>query len=77
MSGTSTPDHSRRGGGVVQPETWADAEVEIVNERDRSQGQTGTTEATDKKAADATGSSARDVFVQGAHPLSYHEDDFP
>ena len=41
----------------AQPETSADAEVEIVDEQDRSQGPAATTEATDRKAADATGSS--------------------
>ena len=41
----------------AQPETWADVEVEIVDEQDRSQGRAATTEATDRKAADATGSS--------------------
>ena len=45
------------GRGGTQPETWADAEVEIVDERDRCQGQTSTTEDTDRKAAGATGSS--------------------
>ena len=43
------------------PETWADAEVEIVDEQDRNQVRAATTEATDRKAADATGSSAGDA----------------
>ena len=45
----------------AQPETWADAEVEIVDEQDRSQGRAATIEATDRKAADATGSSTGDA----------------
>ena len=47
--------------GGAQPETWADAEVEIVDEQDRGQGQAATTEATDRKAAGATGSSTEDA----------------
>ena len=31
---------------VVQPETWADAEVEIVDERDKNQGRAATNDAT-------------------------------
>ena len=55
-------DASRRSPSArgAQPETWADAEVEIVDEHDRCQGQAATTEATDRKAADATGSSTGD-----------------
>ena len=47
--------------GDAQPETWADVEVEIVDEQNRSQGQTSTTEATDRKAAGVTGSSSDDA----------------
>ena len=53
--------HSSRGSPSArgeQPETWADAEVEIVCERDKSQA---TTDATDRKAVNATGSSKRDA----------------
>ena len=48
----------------VQPETWADAEVEIVDERNRSQGRAATNDATDRKAADATGSSTGDAATE-------------
>ena len=48
----------------VQKETWADAEVEIVDERYRSQGKAGTTDATDKEAADATGSATGDAATE-------------
>ena len=44
-----------------RPETWADAEAEIVGEQSRSHDQTTTTEATDRKAAGATGSSTGDA----------------
>ena len=37
--------------GEAQPETWADAEVEIAGEQSRSQGQTPTTEATDREGS--------------------------
>ena len=41
-------------------ESWADAEVEIVGEQSRSQGQAATTKVTDRKATGATGTSAGD-----------------
>ena len=47
--------------GGAQPEIWADGEVEIVAEQDNSQGQAAITEATDRKAAGATGSSTGDA----------------
>ena len=48
----------------VQPETWADAEVKIVDERDIGQGKAATTDATDRMAADATGSSTGDAATE-------------
>ena len=47
-----------RSAGGAQPKTWADAEVEIVDEPDRSLGQTAPMEATDREVASATGSSS-------------------
>ena len=48
----------------TEPETWADAEVEIVDERERTQGKAATTDATDRKAADAPGSSIEDAATE-------------
>ena len=52
---------SARGGTA---ETWADAGVEIVDERDRRQGKAPTNDSTDRKAADATGSSTGDAAME-------------
>ena len=49
---------------VAQPETWADAVVEIVDGRGRSQGKAVTTDATDRKAAEAAGSSTGDAATE-------------
>ena len=46
--------------GRAQPETWTVGEVEIVGEQSRGQGR-ASTEATDRKAAGATGSFTGDA----------------
>ena len=48
----------------VQPKTWADAEVEIMDERDKNQGRAATNDATGSKAANATGNSAGDAATE-------------
>ena len=48
----------------VQPETWADAEVEVVDERDKNQGRAATNDAVSSKTAIATGNSAGDAATE-------------
>ena len=64
QEGLSMGGRGRNAWITTQPETWADVEVEIVDERDRSQGKAATTDATDMKAADATGSSTGDAATE-------------
>ena len=45
----------------VQPESWADAEVEIMDERDKNQSGAATNDATGRKAANAVGNSTGDA----------------
>ena len=49
---------------MVQPETWADAEGEIVDERDKNQERTPTNDAVSSKTANTTGSSAGHVATE-------------
>ena len=60
MSGTRTHRADPPSARGAQPETWANAVVEIVDERDRRQDKAATNDATDRKAADATGSCTGD-----------------
>ena len=48
----------------VQPETWADAEVEMVDERDKNQRKAATNDAAGSTTANNTGNSAGE---QGCH----------
>ena len=48
----------------VQPETWADAEVEVVDERDKNKGRAATNDAVSSKTAIATGNSAGDAATE-------------
>ena len=48
----------------VQPETWADADVEIVDERDKNQGKAATNDAVGSTTANTTGNSAGDVAAE-------------
>ena len=50
----------------VQPETWTDAEVEIVDERDKNQGNAFTNDAVGNKTANTTGISAGDAATEKA-----------
>ena len=50
----------------VQPETWADAEVEIMDGCDIKQGRAATNDATGSRAANATGNSTGDAATEEA-----------
>ena len=48
----------------MQPETWADAEVEIVDERDKNQGKAATNDAVGSTTANTTVNSAGDAATE-------------
>ena len=59
----STPSGSTKT-REVEPETWAAAEVEIVDERDKNQGKTGTNNAAGSATANTTLDSAGDTATE-------------
>ena len=48
----------------VQPETWADAEVEIVDGRDKNQGKAATNDAVGSTTANTTVNTAGDAATE-------------
>ena len=64
MSGMRMYREVRLRPGGFQPETWADAEVEIVDERDTKQNSAAANDATGSKTANATGNSAGDAATE-------------
>ena len=49
---------------MVPPETWADAEVEIVDECDKNHGKAATNDAVGSRTASTTGNSAGDAATE-------------
>ena len=63
MENESTPTGSTQTRGV-QPETWADAEVEIVDELDKTQGKAAANDAVGSTTANTTANCAGDAATE-------------
>ena len=66
MSGTKMHREDRLRPGV-QPDNWEDADVEIVDERDKNQGKAVPNEAVSSKTANTTGEKDATMRRMGLH----------